>query len=397
MLNEIILKEARELEPEILGCRRTIHQIAEVGMDLPQTVEFVMKKLKEYGYEPERCGKSGVTATVGNGGKCILLRADMDALPMQEESGLPFAAVNGNCHSCGHDCHPAMLLGAARLLKNHEEELGGTVKFMFQPGEEVGQGAQDMIDHGLMENPHVDAAVGIHTAITFPDSKTGNVKCIRGYYGRFVGGMTITVRGKDAHGAASWKGVDALSIASFIDLALQTIIAREIPSAESSIILTGTIRGGTTSNSVAGEAVMGVSVRAPSGDRFEFLVDRITSVAEHIAAAFRGTVEIKREHSLPAPYNNPELTEEYAKYAAELLGEENVILTDNSMGAGDDFAHVTDVVPGALLNVGFGTQEEGYVYGGHNPHVIFNEDALPVGAAVHTYLAMRWLQEHKDD
>ncbi|MCD8022901.1 MAG: M20 family metallopeptidase [Lachnospiraceae bacterium] len=396
-LNEVILNEAKALESEIVENRRQIHAIAEVGMDLPQTVEFVMTKLKEYGYEPQRCGKAGVSATVGNGGKCILLRADMDALPVREESGLPFAATNGNCHACGHDCHPAMLLGAAKILKAHESELEGTVKLMFQPGEEVGLGAQDMIDHGLMENPHVDAAMGIHTAVTFPDSTTGNLKCIRKYYGRFVGSLTITIYGKDAHGAASWRGVDALNIASFLDLALQSIIAREIPSSESSIILTGTMSGGTTSNSVAGKAVMGVTIRAPRPENYEFLVKRICEVAEHIAAAFRGSVEIEKNDMIPAPYNEPSLTEEYAKYATELLGEENVILTDDSLGAGDDFAHVTDVVPGALLNVGFGTREEGYTYGGHNPHVVFNEAALPVGTAVHAYLAMRWLQEHKGE
>lgn len=397
MLSETILNEARAIETEIVENRRVIHQIAEVGMELPRTVEFVMNKLKEYGYEPQLCGKSGVVATAGHGGKCILLRADMDALPMREESGVPFAAMNGNCHACGHDCHPAMLLGAARLLKAHENELAGTVKFMFQPGEEVGQGAQDMVENGLLENPRVDAALGIHTSIAFEDAVTGSIKCIRGYYGRFVGGLTIKIFGKDAHGAASWRGVDALTIASFIDLALQSVIAREIPSADSGIILTGTMKGGTTNNSVAGEAVMGVTIRAQRPEKYDFLVERITSIAEHIAAAFRGSVEITREHTLPAPYNNPEYTDEYARYAAELLGAENVILTNESFGAGDDFAYVTDAVPGALLNVGFGASGEGYTQGGHNPRVIYNEAALPVGTAVFAYLSMRWLQEHKDD
>lgn len=394
MLRETILREAEALREEIVSNRRRIHQIAELGMDLPETVEFVMKKLREYGYEPKKCGRAGVTATVGQGGKCILLRADMDALPMREESGLPFAAVNGNCHSCGHDCHPAMLLGAAKLLKAHESELAGTVKFMFQPGEEIGAGAQDMIEAGLMEDPPVDAAMGIHTAITMPDATTGTLKCIRGYYGKFVGGMTITVTGKDAHGAASWRGVDAVSIASFINLALQSVIAREVPADESSIVLTGTLNGGTTSNSVAGKAVMGVTMRATTQENFDFLQGRVECIAEHIAAAFRGQVEFIYDHAQPAPYNNPALTDEYARFAAELLGAEKVVVTDKAMGAGDDFARVTDIVPGALLNLGFGSRAEGYTCAGHNPHVIFNEEALPTGSAIHAYLAMRWLEEH---
>ncbi len=391
---KIILQEAQALEEEIVSCRRRIHRIAEVGLDLPETVAFVMEKLKEYGYDPKPCGKGGVTALAGSGGKCILLRADMDALPMAEDSGLPFAATNGNCHSCGHDCHPAMLLGAAKLLKEHEGELKGTVKFMFQPGEEIGAGADDMIQNGLMEDPKVDAAMGIHTAITMPDATTGVVKCIRGYYGKFVGGMTITVTGKDAHGAASWRGVDAVGIASFINLALQSIIAREIPADDSGIVLTGTMHGGTTANSVAGKAVMGVTIRAQTPEKFAFLQERVECVAQHIAAAFRGSVEIQKDHALPAPYNTPELTDEYAAYVTELLGEEQVIVADKGMGAGDDFAFVTDRVPGALLNLGFGSRAEGYVTAGHNPKVIFNEAALATGAAVHTWLAMRWLETH---
>ena len=392
---EAILKETQELKSEIVANRRTIHQIAEVGMDLPKTVEFVMGKLKEYGLEPELCGRSGVVATVGKPGKCILLRADMDALPMAEESGLDFAATNGHCHACGHDTHPAMLLGAAKILKEHEAELEGTVKFMFQPGEEVGTGANDMIENGLLENPHVDAALALHTSITMPDATTGNVKCIRGYYGKFVGGITITIHGKSAHGAASWRGVDALTVASFIDLALQTIIAREIPNDEHSIVLTGTINGGTTNNSVAGEAVMGITLRAPDQKKWDFLLERIMQIAENIAAAFRATVTFEREHTIPAPYNEPGLTDMYAEYAGEIIGKENVILTDSAFGAGDDFAAVTSLVPGALLNVGFGSKAEGYVYGGHNPHVIYNEEAMPNGTALLVWLSSRWLQDNK--
>jgi amidohydrolase len=393
-LNEILLQQAKAMEAEIVANRRRIHQLAELGMELPETVAFVMEKLREYGYAPKLCGKAGVTATVGQGGKCILLRADMDALPMAEESALPFAAVNGNCHACGHDCHPAMLLGAAKLLKLHEKELAGTVKFMFQPGEEIGAGASDMIQAGLMEDPPVDAALGLHTAITMPDATTGTLKCIRGYYGKFVGGMTITIYGKDAHGAASWRGVDAVSAASFLNLALQSIIAREVPAEESSIVLTGTLNGGTTSNSVAGQAVLGVTLRASTQENYDFLRQRVECIAQHIAAAFRARVELAYDHTIPAPYNDPELTEEYARYAAELLGAEQVTVTDKAIGAGDDFAHVTDLVPGALLNLGFGSRAEGYTSGGHNPHVIYNEAALPTGAAVHAYLAMRWLEAH---
>ena len=155
-------KEAMEIKDEIIANRRQIHANPELGLDLPKTVEFVMEKLRSYGYDPQPCGRGGVVAMAGQGGKVMLLRGDMDALPMYEETGLPFASKVEACHSCGHDMHAAMLLGAARLLKAHESELKGRVKFMFQPGEEILGGAEEMIKNGLMENPKVDVAMGMH-------------------------------------------------------------------------------------------------------------------------------------------------------------------------------------------------------------------------------------------
>lgn len=388
-----LLREAEALAGEITENRRTIHRLAEVGLETEKTAEFVEQRLREYGLEPRRCGKCGVTAVIGAGAPCILLRADMDALPMREESGLPFAADNGNCHACGHDCHPAMLLGAAKLLKAHEAALRGTVKLMFQPGEEVGLGAAEMLSDGLLESPKVDAALALHTSVLMPGSRTGVLRCIRGQYGRVVGGVTITVHGSSAHGAASWRGVDALTVASFLNLAFQSVIAREVASDEADIILTGTMQGGTTANSVAGEAVLGVTLRAPDQEKWDFLLSRVESMAEHIAAAFRAGVTVRRDHCIGAPYNDPALTARFAAWAEELLGAENVELTDRSFGAGDDFYHVTDAVPGALLNLGFGSREEGFAFGGHNPRVVYNEAALPVGAAVFAGLAMCWLAE----
>lgn len=389
-----LLNEANALAPEITENRRAIHRLAEVGLETPRTAAFIIERLRESGIEPRRCGKSGVTAVIGAGAPCILLRADMDALPMREESGLPFAAENGNCHACGHDCHPAMLLGAAKLLKAHESELRGTVKLMFQPGEEVGLGAADMLADGLLTDPKVDAALALHTAVLMPGSRTGTLRCIRGQYGRVVGGVTIRIRGRSAHGAASWRGVDALTVASMLNLAFQSVIAREVPSDEADIILTGTMAGGTTANSVAGEALLGVTLRAPDREKWDFLLSRVEEITRHVAAAFRAEAEVTHDHCIGAPYNDPALTERFAAWAAETIGAEHVELTDRSFGAGDDFYHVTDAVPGALLNLGFGSREEGFQFGGHNPHVVYNEAALPVGAAVFAALAMRWLEEN---
>ena len=166
-------KKALSISKELVANRRTLHNYAETGFDLPRTTTFVMKKLNEYGLSPFPVGKSGICCILGNQGKTILLRADMDALPMKENTGLDFAATNGNCHSCGHDCHTAMLLGAAKLLKQNEDKLKGTVKFMFQPAEETIGGAEAMIAKGCMENPKVDYVFGLHMD---PDIECGTIR-----------------------------------------------------------------------------------------------------------------------------------------------------------------------------------------------------------------------------
>ena len=208
--------------------RRWLHQRPELGFQLDGTVAFVKEKLRALGYEPADCGDHGVTATVGGrkGGKCVLIRADMDALPMKEESGLPFAAdCEGAAHTCGHDTHTAMLLGAARLLKEMEDELPGTVKLMFQPAEELCAGAKSMLEDGVLENPHVDASFGEHIMAMLP--------CGEGHYSR--GTMfascdlfTITIKGHGGHGSQPQNSIDPIAIGAHLVTALQTINAREI-------------------------------------------------------------------------------------------------------------------------------------------------------------------------
>ena len=205
-------EEAMALKEEIIANRRQFHGFAELGFELPKTVELVINELRSYGYEPQLCGKAGVTCVAGQGGKVVILRGDMDALPMMEESGLDFASTNGHCHSCGHDMHTAMLLGAAKLLKQHESELKGRVKFMFQPAEELLGGAADMIAAGLLENPKVDAAIGMHVAAgAEPYSRVGAVSYKKDYVTFSGDYIRIKVVGKSAHGSQPQMGVDAIN------------------------------------------------------------------------------------------------------------------------------------------------------------------------------------------
>jgi amidohydrolase len=387
------LKEAENMKEEIVKNRRTLHQFAELGLDLPKTSAFVIDQLKSYGYEPQRCGKSGVTAVCGKSGKVILLRGDMDALPMKEETGLPFAAENGNCHSCGHDLHTAMLLAAAKILKQHESDLKGRVKFMFQPGEEVLGGADEMIKNGLLENPKVDFAVGLHTSSGHGEfSEVGKITYKSGY-STFSGDcIRITVHGKQAHGASPETGIDAINIAAHIITGLEELNCREVSNVERSIVLVGMIHGGDSCNTEAGTCVMEASVRAASQERRDFLKQRVKEISEGIALAFRGSAEVDFVYGMPPMYNDPALCSCIPGYLREMLGDD-MVEELHEFGGTEDFTAVASRVPSVYFHIGTGSLA-GPDVTHHNPKVLFDEDALSVGAAVYCQSAYRFLQEH---
>lgn len=387
-----ILEAAKTISGEIIKNRRTLHGFAEIGFDLPKTTEYVTAKLKEYGYEPQRAGRAGITCTAGRPGKTILLRADMDALPMTEKSGLPFAAANGNCHSCGHDCHTAMLLGAAKLLKERESTLNGTVKLMFQPAEELLAGAKDMVEHGVLENPKVDAAFGIHILVGSDESCAGDIFCRKGTVTNSGDAFRITIKGTDAHGSKPEKGVDAIHIAATTVLALEEVIAREVPGNEDMILLVGKIEGGTTCNSVAGTASLEISIRTGGAVQREFLIKRMTEISQGIACAFRGEAAVEHLYGSPALVNDDTLFDLFTGYTEELVPKERIHSIEK-MGS-EDFTMVAEKVPSVFFMLGFGSVGEGYCHSMHHPEMRINEDALQVGAAVYTNCAVRWLEKN---
>lgn len=389
------MREADEMKQEIIQNRRQLHQMPELGLDLPETSRYVMDRLEKYGYEPQLCGASGVTAVCGSGGNVILLRGDMDALPMKEETGLPFASGNGNCHSCGHDLHTAMLLAAAKLLKKHESELNGRVKFMFQPGEEVLGGATEMIQHGLLENPHVDYAVGLHTSSGHGSmSDVGQITYKR-EYSTFSGDcIRITIHGKQAHGASPETGIDAINIAAHIITGLEELNCREVSNTERSIVLVGMIHGGDSCNTEAGTCVMEASVRAASQERRSFLKQRVKEISEGIALAFRGTAEVDFVYGMPPMYNDPRLCDCIPGYLEEMLGKEKVTEL-HEFGGTEDFTAVAERIPSIYFHIGTGSLA-GPDVTHHNPKVLFDEAALPVGAAVYCQSAFRFLEDHPD-
>ena len=391
MLYKNFLDEARAREKEFIEIRRYLHAHAEVGFSLPYTTGLVFAKLCEYGYSPERCGRSGITATVGKGGKTFLLRADMDALPIKEETGLPFAARGGNMHACGHDMHTAMLLLAAKLLRDHESELCGTVKLMFQPAEEILAGAKDMVESGVLENPHPDAAFMLHV-LSGVSAPAGAVVIPRGGIGApSADYFDITVRGKACHGASPEKGRDALLSAAYVLTALAEIPAREMGIDERALFTFGRMQAGGAVNAIAGEAVLSGTMRAYSEKTRERLKTRIEEVARDVASAFRTEAEVKYGKGAPALKNDASLSAAVGAYCRELLPHEYVLPTDalGSVGGSEDFAYIAERVPAVTASLSAALGE----YPLHHPKVCFDESAISTGGAVLAYTAARWLYD----
>ena len=328
----------------------------------------------------------------------------MDALPIQEEADVPFASQNGKMHACGHDMHTAMMLGAARLLKNHEDEIQGTVKLMFQPAEEIFEGSKDMIDAGLLENPKVDAALMIHVMAGMPFEPGTVIVSAPGVSAPAADYFEIKVQGKGCHGSMPNNGVDPVTAAAHILIALQEISARELAMADQAVLTIGTFHAGAAANAIPDTAVMGGSIRTFDEETRSFIKQRMTEIAEGTAKCFRAGATVTFGSGCPTLVNDKDVSESAEKYVKELLapGRAFSVAELAAMGGGasgksagsEDFAYVSQKVPSVMLALAAGQPAKGYCYPQHHPMVTFDEEALADGSAVYAYTAMRWLEEH---
>lgn len=387
------LKRAQELKPQMIAWRRQVHENPEIGMDLPKTVALVKEELVKMGYQPVLCG-GGVIAVLEGGlpGKTFLIRGDMDALPMQEDSGLPFASKVPNvAHTCGHDTHTAMLLGAAQILMENKKNIVGKIKLMFQPGEEIGEGARRMIGAGLLENPDVDAAFGLHSLVA-TDIASGKIAYNLGPSLASVDMFRIDVAGKGTHGSRPETGVDPINILCHIQNTIQTIITRERPQEEAAVLTICQFIAGDAPNIIPNSGYMTGSIRTFNQEVREFIKQRLKEISEETARLLKGEAKVTFISGMPPTTNNEEVGEALADYFRDMIGPENVVSIPARM-ASEDFSEVSSRVPSAFFRISMGSNQEGHVYGGHNPKVIFDEEALPVGAAAYAYGAVRWLEE----
>ena len=383
------LKRAQELEASMKSDRHYLHQNAEVGFDLPITTKYVMDRLQEIGLEPKEICKSGVTALIEGKkpGKTYLLRADMDALSMNEENVLEFASKTNAAHNCGHDMHTAILLGAAQILKENVDELEGNVRLMFQPNEEAFLGSKAMIEAGILDD--VDVASCMHMMLDYDAS---NYACAPGFFSSSCDGFKITVSGKGCHGAMPHLGIDPINVGMSICTAFQQLVSRETPPKETASLTFGQFSGGNTPNIVPDKVVIQGTLRTYNAELRAKLVNRMQTIVKSAGEMYGTTVEYEVLSDVPSIYVNPEMLEEVKTYLSEIEGL--TLANDNfRITPSDDMAFISEKVPTVYLLLQARVKDNPYPH--HNPKVLFDESAMTWGAAMHAQCAFEWLRNHK--
>lgn len=383
------MKEANELNEDLLKDRRYLHQNPEIGMNLPKTTKYIRERLAEVGIEAEEIIPNGLVAVIGKKeGKTILLRSDMDALPMHEENDLPFRSKENKAHMCGHDMHMTMLLGAARLLKKYEDKLNGQVKLMFQPGEETFEGALAMIEAGLLESPKPDVGFGIHMSL---EDEVNNFYYSKNHILASCDGFEITIKGKSCHGAMPNFGVDPINVGVHIYLAFQELLAREVPALETAILTLGQFTSGSSTNIIPDSATLKGTLRTHNPQVRENLLGRMKDIIESVAKTYRAEAEYKVLSDVPAAYVDPSFLDEIIGYAKD-INHDFKFTEAPRLTASDDYAYITELLPSAYVQLCAKTP--GNPFPLHNPKAVLDEKVLPLGAAVHAHTAFYWLKNN---
>jgi IAA-amino acid hydrolase len=388
-----LLDAARFQADWMTGIRRQLHRFPELMYEEVRTSQLVCDTLTQLGIRFERgVAETGVVATLGTGeSPCVALRADMDALPIQEQADVPFRSeIDGRMHACGHDCHTAMLLGAAKLLGERRSELRGTVKLLFQPAEEGGAGGKRMREAGVLDAPRVERIFGLHV---WPQLPTGTIGSRSGTFLAAAGEIDVTIRGKGGHAAMPHLCIDPVVTSAKVITELQSIISRELDPLDSGVISITTIHGGEAYNVIPPEVRLRGTIRALTMDRFRWLQERAKAVITHIAAANGCDSDVSFPgNDYPPTVNDRVLWESVQNIAAEMLGRDSIQEIPAVMG-GEDFAFYTEQVPGCFVALGIRNEKFGCTFGVHHPCFKVDEAALPIGAALHSAFALEFLGE----
>lgn len=398
-MSDFITKNlAKEVEEQVINWRRELHQCPELGMETVETEKIILRVLKEIGIKEIRSGiggegSHGVAAVIRGElpGKCLGIRADCDALPITEETGLEFASKNQGCmHACGHDGHTAMGLGIARILHENRDKLRGVVKMIWQPGEEGYNGALKMIEDGVMENPRVEAMIGHHSGTSrFQEVLPGQIGwtyepssfCITGWQARF--------HGKSSHIAEPHLGIDPLLTACYAVTQLQAVLSREKQPNKTAVCAVSMFHAGDKNNIIPDTSCLEGSIRSNNEEDQEFYYQRLKEIFEGTAKTMGCTVKVGCKEYLGATDNDPEMVDKLVHIAGKVLGKENVVEVKIAIPGGEDFFEYTKRVPCVYYYHG-GNFGDGRDFPQHNPKFDLNEQTLWSGVAVMTQFALDW-------
>lgn len=391
-MKNVVLTKAKEIQDWVLKFRRDFHKHPEASFKEFRTSKIISEELNKIGIKVEHIGESGVVGILkgASEGKVIALRADMDALSVTEDTDLPFSSENpGFMHACGHDAHVSMLLGAAKLLSEMKDELKGTVKFIFQPAEEVASGANAMIEGGVLKNPDVDFIFGMHI---WSDIAVGTVCVQEGPLMASGDIWNLTIKGKSCHGSSPWQGVDAITCAAAVIQGVQTLVSRVNDARSPIVINIGTIKGGERFNVTPGSVDMSGMNRAFNPDCRKKMPEWLKNMIENICKGYNCDFDFNYQFICAPTINDEKSTKLVKKSLIKLIGEENIPQFDKVMGS-EDFSAYIEQVPGTLMLLGCRNEEKGCCYSHHSNHFKIDEDALPIGVASYVQVALDYLSD----
>lgn len=381
---------SKKYKQYVVDMRREFHMHPELSMHEERTAKRIMEELTKMGIPCSSIAGTGVVGIIKGGqqGKTIALRADIDALEVDEKSDVPYKSQNaGVMHACGHDSHAAMLLGAAGILNDMKDEIKGTVKLMFQPGEEVAQGAKKMIEEGVLDG--VDEVFGMHVMGNFP---SGKIAVGSGARMASADIFKITVKGKGGHGSMPNMGIDALLTASAIVMNLQSIASREVSPMDTVVVSVGKLVSGTRFNVIADEAVMEGTTRCFSYEVREKLPEMMKRIVKSTAETYRAEAELEYNF-LTAPTINNEVSTERARKSIEKIMSKDAVMEMAKMAGSEDFSEYLEKVPGTFVIVGTANEAKNTCFSNHHPQFDIDEDMLEYGAALHAQYALDFLSE----
>ena len=395
-MNEI-LNAAQTLQEEIIQFRRALHAMPELDLNLPKTRGYICRQLDALGI-PYRTfpDNSSICAWIRGGadGRTVALRADIDALHITEETGLPYASHNGNMHACGHDAHAAMLLGAAAILKKLQSSISGNVTLLFQSGEEGSGGAQDLIAAGVLDEPPVDVLFGQHAGLLSPELPGGAFGFYPGTFMASRDTFYLTVKGQGCHGSTPAAGVDPITVSAYLITALQTLVSRECNGTDSAVLTIGSIHGGEVYNIIPDQVQLQGAIRCLDETKRSELERRIHELAEGLCASMRARCDVVFEHGYPVLVNDSDATLFAAQCARELFGKESVCMLKHPLMSSEDMSFFLQKRPGCYWC--FSTPPAaGPHYPNHSPRFQIDDSMLYRGAALLATVATRWLAEHR--